>query len=114
MDIAPTLLGLLGIDSAELPYVGRNVLGEPGAEPIVRRNGSWVDAQYLFVMRSGTIGTHCFERDALRDVPIAACAVGSARAARQTEISRMVREFDLQQRLGVALSTASPSLGDRP
>lgn len=108
VDIAPTLLGLLGIDSVELPYVGRNVLGEPRAEPIVRRNGSWVDAQHLFVMRSGTIGTHCFNLNALADVPIAACAEGSARAARQTEISRLVREFDLQQRLGVALSSASP------
>src|SRR5439155_221192 len=34
-DLAPTLLALLGIDPAPLPYVGRNLLGQPDNPPIV-------------------------------------------------------------------------------
>lgn len=99
VDFAPSLLGLLGIDAASLPYVGRNMLGAPGLEPVVRRDGSWVDAQHLFVLRSSTNGTHCFDRGTLQDVALAACEPGTALAARQVEVSRRVREFDLQKRL---------------
>src|SRR5262249_22558428 len=35
-DMAPTLLALLGIDPAPLPYVGRNLLGDPDNAPVVR------------------------------------------------------------------------------
>lgn len=99
LDLAPTLLGLLGIDAAALPYAGRNLLGTPGAEPVVRRDGSWVDARHLFIQGGKTFGTHCYDRATLADVPLTACAEGSALAARQVEMSRRVREFDLQGRL---------------
>jgi arylsulfatase A-like enzyme len=99
VDLAPTVLNLLGIDAAGLPYVGRNLLGSPGDEPVVRRNGSWVDARHLFLLRSGTTGTHCYDRARLIDVPLKECEAGSATAALQVEMARRVREFDLQQRL---------------
>ncbi len=99
VDLAPTVLNLLGIDAAGLPYVGRNLLGSPGDEPVVRRNGSWVDARHLFLLRSGAIGTHCYDRARLIDVPLKECEAGSATAALQVEMARRVREFDLQQRL---------------
>ena len=99
VDLAPTVLNLLGIDAAALPYVGRNLLGSPGDEPVVRRDGSWVDARHLFLQRSGAIGTHCYDRARLIDVPLAECEAGSATAALQVEMARRVREFDLQQRL---------------
>ena len=99
VDLAPTVLNLLGIDAAGLPYVGRNLLGSPGDEPVVRRNGSWVDARHLFLLRSSTTGTHCYDRARLIDVPLKECEAGSATAALQVEMARRVREFDLQQRL---------------
>ena len=99
VDIAPTLLNLLGVDSSRLPFIGRNVLGTPGDEPIVRRDGSWVDSQHLFLMRGQTTGTHCYARASMSDVPLSECDAGSALADRQTDISRRVREFDLQRRL---------------
>lgn len=99
VDLAPSLLGLLGVDAASLPYAGRNVFGAPGSEPVVRRDGSWVDAEHLFLLKGKATGTHCFDRETFLDVPLAACAPGSVLAARQVEMSRRVREFDLQQRL---------------
>ncbi|HEX2659663.1 MAG TPA: hypothetical protein VHU40_15370, partial [Polyangia bacterium] len=36
-DFAPTLLGLLGIDAAPLPYMVRNVLNAPGDPPVLRQ-----------------------------------------------------------------------------
>lgn len=35
VDVAPTLLALLGIDPAPYAYVGRNLLGLPGDGPVV-------------------------------------------------------------------------------
>lgn len=99
VDFAPTMLGLLGVDAAPFPYAGRNVLGAPGSEPVVRRDGSWVDAEHLFVLRGKASGTHCFDRATLRDLPIAACAAGTALADRQVALSQRVRELNLQQRL---------------
>lgn len=99
VDIAPTLLALLGVDAAALPYAGRNALGAPGNEPVVRRDGSWVDARHLYLLRGSTTGTHCYDRERLDDVPLAECAAGSAFAARAVEMSRRVREFDLQGHL---------------
>jgi hypothetical protein len=99
VDIPPTLLGLLGVDSAALPYIGRNVLGTPGDEPVVRRDGSWVDSRHLFLMRGRTTGTHCYDRTTMADVPLSECAAGTALADRQADISHLVREFDLQRRL---------------
>lgn len=99
VDMAPTLLALLGVDAAALPYAGRNALGTPGNEPVVRRDGSWVDARHLYLLRGRTTGTHCYDRERLDDVPLAECAEGSAFAARAVEMSRRVREFDLQRRL---------------
>lgn len=102
IDLAPSLLGVLGVDAASLPYAGRNLFGNPGHEPVVRRDGSWIDADLLFLAKGKTTGTHCFDRATLGDLPLAACAPGSALAARQVEMSRRVREFDLQKRLAVA------------
>ena len=48
-DFAPTLLALLGIDAAPLPYVGRNLLGAPDDQPLLRPYGDWLDARHLFL-----------------------------------------------------------------
>jgi lipoteichoic acid synthase len=48
-DVAPTLLALLGVDPAPLPYVGRNLLGNPGDGPILRPYGDWLDRTHLFI-----------------------------------------------------------------
>src|SRR6185295_16887437 len=60
-DLAPTLLALLGIDAAPLPYLGRNLLGQPGDSPIVRPYGDWLDRTHLFISRTAAAGgSQCF------------------------------------------------------
>ena len=104
LDFAPTVLGLLGVDSAPLPYVGRNVLASPADEPVIRRKGSWVDSRYLFLLRGPTNGSHCYDRTTMLDVPMAQCDAGSALALRKALTPRRVHAFDLQQRLAARLA----------
>ena len=63
-DFAPTLLALIGIDAAPLPYVGRNLLGGSDA-PVVRPYGDWLDAHHLFLAH----GAHARCYDVRRRVP---------------------------------------------
>jgi phosphoglycerol transferase MdoB-like AlkP superfamily enzyme len=105
IDFAPTVLGLLGIDAAPLPYIGRNQLGEPGDEPVLRRKGSWVDAAHLFVLRGDGHGSHCYERTTLKDVPLSDCLDSRSEVAiRKALLPRQMSAFDLQQRLFARLS----------
>ncbi len=99
VSFAPTVLGLLGVDPAPLPYVGRNALSDIGDEPVIRRNGGWVDPRHLFVLRGPTNGSHCYDRETLKDVDLSACDDGAPVAIRKALMQRHVQEFDLQQRL---------------
>lgn len=110
VSFAPTVLGLLGIDPAPLPYVGRNGLGNIGPEPVIRRNGGWVDEQHLFLLRGPTNGSHCFDRKTLEDVDLAACGDGAPLAIRKAILQRRVQEFDLQQRIYARLLVEPPGI----
>ena len=99
-DLPPTLLGLLGIDAAPLPYVGRNLLGQPGRTPVVRPYGGWVDDAHLFVAGgAGQKRRMCYDIAARDSVPVEACAPGTADAARQRDASDTVISYDLQTEL---------------
>jgi len=97
-DFAPTLLALLGIDAAPLPYAGRNLLGAPDDPPLLRPYGDWLDGRHLFL--SGTAaGRGCFDvATALAAAPIA-CAETDAAARLARDVIRLVVTDDLQQRL---------------
>lgn len=99
LDFAPTVLGLLGVDASTLPYVGRNQLGAPGEEPIIRRKGSWEDSKHLFLLRGPTNGSHCYDRASLRDVALAECEADAPIAIRKALTQRYMQGLDLQQRL---------------
>jgi lipoteichoic acid synthase len=95
-DVAPTLLALVGIDAAELPYVGRNLMGAPGDGPVPRPYGDWLDGQHLFLTRHST--PTCYDL-ARRIVAADACRAADALARRERDVSRRVVADDLQQRL---------------
>jgi phosphoglycerol transferase MdoB-like AlkP superfamily enzyme len=102
-DVAPTVLALLGVDPAPLPYVGRNLLGQPGDGPVVRRYGDWVDGKHLFLAGQGyTSQPGCWDLQTRAAVPVAACQEGQAAAARELDVSWRVLTYDLQQRLVAA------------
>jgi phosphoglycerol transferase MdoB-like AlkP superfamily enzyme len=103
-DFAPTLLALLGIDPADLPYAGRNLLGNPGDLPLPRPYGDWRDGTHLFMSGSSSDrGGACFALRHAAFVSDSACRATNDIARRAREISRLVVVNDLQQRLRDAL-----------
>ena len=102
-DLAPTILGLLGIDAGMLAYVGRDLLGAP-AGPVLRPYGEWLSPALLFATRA--TAAVCRDLEAGKDAG-AACAEVDREARRARTISRLVVAGDLQQRLHDALSATS-------
>jgi phosphoglycerol transferase MdoB-like AlkP superfamily enzyme len=99
-DFAPTLLALLGIDPADLPYAGRNLLGTPGDFPLPRPYGDWLDRRHLFVSGSRSDrGGACFALSSGALVSDSACRATNDIARRSREISQLVVVDGLQQRL---------------
>jgi hypothetical protein len=92
------VLALLGVDPADYPFVGRNLLGSPGDGPVVGEYQCWQDGSHLFLQRTGKLEDgDCFELPGLQPVDPADCAAGFEDARRQVEVSRQVLEHDLQQ-----------------
>ena len=99
-DFAPTLLALLGVDPAPLPYVGRNLLGAPGDPPVLRPYGDWLDAAHFFTSASGDDEAHsCFAIALGAFADPSTCADADRRARREREVARLVVTEDLQQRI---------------
>jgi phosphoglycerol transferase MdoB-like AlkP superfamily enzyme len=105
-DFAPTLLALLGIDPAPLPYMGRNLLGAPDDPPVLRPYGDWLDSRRLFIGRSGDRARECYDIAARSFTAPGACDESNASARKAREVARLVIADDLQQRLYTAASGA--------
>jgi phosphoglycerol transferase MdoB-like AlkP superfamily enzyme len=101
-DFAPTLLSLLGIDAAPLPYMGRNLLGHPDDPAVVRPFGDWIDRDHIMVSL-GAGGRVCYSLPG-RTVEAAGCADEDRRARDARDISREVVTSDLQQKVKARLS----------
>ena len=102
-DVAPTLLALLGVDPAPLPFIGRNLLGTPGDGPVVRRYGDWVDSRHLYLAGQGyTSRQACFDVASRGEVPLTACRAAQAEAVGQLEVSNRVLTHGLQQQFLVS------------
>ena len=101
-DLAPTLLALLGIDPAPLPYLGRNLLGADSDRPVPRPYGDWLDAGHLFL--AGRADVSCY--DLVRRLVSApsACVAADAQARRARDLSRLIVIDDLQQQLRARLA----------
>jgi phosphoglycerol transferase MdoB-like AlkP superfamily enzyme len=97
-DLAPTLLGLLGIDAATLPYVGRNLLGDPEDPPVVRPFGNWLDRTHLMVHGASATGCYVVATRKFDADPIA-CRRASQDAQEARDVSKLVITEDLQQQL---------------
>ena len=103
-DFAPTLLALLGIDPALLPYVGRNLLGAPDDPPILRPYGDWLDRAHLLVTHAATDHRQeCYAISTRAPAGDAACEPANAAARRARDVSRIVIGDDLQTRLRTML-----------
>ena len=104
-DVAPTLLALMGIDPAPLPFMGRNLLGDPGDAPVIGEYQCWRDDDLLFLQGGGRLHQgRCIELPSMRRIGSAACEEGFLEARRQVEISHLMLEHDLQDRVGARLA----------
>jgi phosphoglycerol transferase MdoB-like AlkP superfamily enzyme len=96
-DVAPTLLALLGVDPAQLPFIGRNLLASPDDPPVPRPYGDWLDSRHLGLVRGGA--RVCYDVGARRAVDPAVCDDADRSARRARDVSRLVVTEDLQRRL---------------
>jgi hypothetical protein len=101
-DLAPTVLSLLGIDAAPLPYLGRNLLGADADRPVPRPYGDWLDARHLFI--AGAADTACVDLGRRFAGPAPDCAAEDAQARRARDLSRLIVLEDLQQALRARLA----------
>jgi lipoteichoic acid synthase len=97
-DFTPTLLALLGIDPAPLPYVGRNLLGEPDDPPLLRPYGDWIDRAHLYINYSwsGRSGA-CYDVASRARVSERLCGDTNTRARTARDVSRLILLEDLQE-----------------
>jgi lipoteichoic acid synthase len=104
VDLAPTVLALLGIEAAALPYLGRNLLGPGDHVPVIRPYGEWLDATHLFFTRSTAPACYNLARRAAD--AFAGCARPDALARRMRDVSSLVIVDDLQEQLRARLAGA--------
>jgi lipoteichoic acid synthase len=106
-DFPPTMLALLGIDPAPLPYMGRNLLGQPDDPPVLRPYGDWIDRAHLMIA-SGGRDRSCYEMAGRMFTDARACRDASAQARTAREVSRLVITEDLQEPFRSQLAADSP------
>ena len=104
-DVPPTLLALLGVDPGPHAFTGRNLLGKPGSGPVVGEYRCWRDATHLYLRRGPLLSDgECIELQTMKLVDPGVCSIGFDAARREVEISQLVLNHDLQQRLGKSLA----------
>jgi phosphoglycerol transferase MdoB-like AlkP superfamily enzyme len=104
-DIPPTLLGLLGIDAATLPFIGRNALNDAARGPIMRPYGNWIDDSHLFV-GAGRNPDHqmCYDTRTRERVALDPCLAVAAEAKRAYQTSQLVVLHNLQAELATRMA----------
>lgn len=98
VDIAPTLLALLGHDARHEAFVGRNLLAEDPDGLAAHPSGTWIGTAYAR-LRDRAGRTSCWALARHRRVPPAVCAAGDAEARAELEVSTAILAGDLQDRL---------------
>jgi phosphoglycerol transferase MdoB-like AlkP superfamily enzyme len=97
VDVAPTLLALMGVDPAPYPFLGRNLLGNPGDAPVSQQYGAWMNARQLYVSGGPELADgFCYDAASKEALPLDACREGNLAAREAIEVSRGVLQWDLQ------------------
>ncbi len=100
LDIAPSVLHLLGVPRQGTYYLGHNLFRDQGTVVIPFRDGSFADQQYLFVTTNGTFAAGAaYSLDTGELVDPIGCERNFAEARRRLGISDLVLERNLLRRL---------------
>lgn len=105
IDIAPTLLSLMGVNPTDYAFLGRDLLSESAYEPIVHPGGEWTDGSYLWVSAGREQTRSCWDLDTRERVSNQLCQPGRQAASRQLEISDTLLLNDLQGRVSNLIQT---------
>jgi phosphoglycerol transferase MdoB-like AlkP superfamily enzyme len=96
VDLPPTIAALLGVDPGDLPWLGRNLFGQPEEGPVTVGNRMWVDGRHIYSEEGSRT---CFDRFTGKQVARARCADAAAEANRLRAAGALILNADLQQRL---------------
>jgi len=105
VDIAPTLLALLGIEPADIALMGRNLLQESNRGRVVHPQGKWLDSDLVHLSQFSETEYACWSVKTLRPVPDRRCHEGSTDTARQLEIVTLVLQRNLQSEISRRLAS---------
>ena len=108
VDLPPTIAALFGIDPGDLPWLGRNLFGQPEEGPVTVGNRAWVDGRHIF---SEGVGRSCFDRFTGKRVKPQRCEEAAAEVDRLRAAGALILEGDLQQRLRTYLETGNVAEG---
>jgi len=108
LDVAPTVLSLLGIDDASTVMLGRDITRE--GEPLaVFRDASFADRSHYFVNRFGrAAASRCYKAETAERVDCAPLAAAQREARERLEISDLIVQGDLIPILTGGAATAGP------
>jgi lipoteichoic acid synthase len=99
LDIAPTILHLLGISSSKLPYMGTPLITDQPIKDrlIMFRNGSFVDDKHYYVSQATTDLTlgSCYDRKSGAKVDVAACIPHAEATLTQFKYSDQILDYNL-------------------
>lgn len=108
LDIAPTILHLLGIDTAGRFLMGANLL-QDHPKPVVFRNGGFTDGRVYYVPSADGVIGHgaCYGLPDGDTLDPAACRAGAEAARQELEMSDRVVRHNLIARFRAATSEIS-------
>jgi phosphoglycerol transferase MdoB-like AlkP superfamily enzyme len=109
LDVAPTVLSLLGIDDQSTVMLGRD-LTRPGEQLAVFRDASFADESHYFVNRFGRLAaSRCYDAGSAVRIDCEPLAALQREARERLEISDLIVQGDLIPALMTArATTASP------
>jgi lipoteichoic acid synthase len=107
VDLAPTILGLVGLPLDGTAFLGRDVLGT-GSGFVALPNGAASDDTLLYLDAGATLGAGCYRRSDGTRAPDAACGPIADRARASLELSRHLLELDLVGRLAGMNGPSAP------
>jgi lipoteichoic acid synthase len=95
LDIAPTILGLLGIEDERRVMLGRDLTRE-GPSLVVFRNGSFADGRHYFINRFGpTSASSCYDAKTGRTLDCELLEARRREARERLEISDLIVQGNL-------------------
>lgn len=106
IDVAPTLLALMGIEPGNIALMGRNLLLDSIRGPVAHPQGKWFDPELVFLSQfADGEGSACWSARTLKPLPHRRCAQGSIESDRQLETVALVLQHDLQGEISRRLAS---------